>query len=266
MISITSMGDARFDDLPSFDQPPVVEVAVGVHFLQLPGLSTVPLVRLVDDLWRSRYPLTLEQPPLGPPGGERLPAFQLQTAPPPLRLWSLAEDQSLLVQVQHDRLLLNWRKLRDVDPYPRYGSLREDFAGLWQEFSSYVGNHDFGVLQPSIAEVSFFNRIPIQDAAEISGIVKALNPRWALNGQTAVAYQTARDVSDLLATGSQSITASFQPANGFVQLEISTLIGVDARGGDISDVLDALDIAHGFGVLTFDELTTDNAHSAWGRH
>ena len=62
------MGEASlFGDLPSYDQPPVVEVAVGAHFLQLPGLNTVALVRLVDDLWRSRYPRTLEQP-LSPPG------------------------------------------------------------------------------------------------------------------------------------------------------------------------------------------------------
>jgi uncharacterized protein (TIGR04255 family) len=246
----------------------VVEVAVGVHFLQLTGLNTVALVRLVDDLWRSRYPLTTEQPllpPFAPSGRGTMLAFQLQTGSPPVRLWSLTEDQSLLVQVQHDRLLLNWRKLSDLHPYPRYRKLREDFTELWQEFSSYVGANDFGVLQPSIAEVSFFNRIPLQDPAEMPRFIKALNPRWVLSGQTATAYQIARDLSDLLTMGDQSIALNFRPENGPIQLEISTRIGVDAVAGDISEVLESLDTAHRFGVLTFDELTTDNAHSTWGR-
>jgi uncharacterized protein (TIGR04255 family) len=263
------MGETRFDHLPSFDRPPVIEVAVGVHFLQLPGLNTVSLVRLVDDLWRSAYPMTIEQPlmpPLALPGGGPTLAFQLQTGPPPVRLWSLTEDQSLLVQVQHDRLLLNWRKLADGDPYPRYRRLREVFTGLWREFASYVGDHDdFGVLQPSIAEVSFFNRIPIRGAAEIPEVIKALNPRWTLEKQIAVAYQIERDLSDLLMNGGQNIVLNYHPVNGPMQLEISTRIGVDTPDGNVSDVLAALDTAHQVGVLTFDELGTDNAHSRWGR-
>jgi uncharacterized protein (TIGR04255 family) len=268
MTNMNYMGETRFDDLPSFDRPPVIEVAVGVHFLQLTGLNTVSLVRMVDDLWRGTYPTTTEQPPLPTlalPGKGPTFAFQLQAGAPPVRLWSLSEDQSLLVQVQHDRLLLNWRKLTDDAPYPRYRKLREDFTGLWREFASYVGDHDFGVLQPSIAEVSFFNRIPIRGVAEIPEIIRALNPRWSLDKQVAAAYQMERDLSDLLTTGSQNVAVNFRPVNGPMQLEISTLIGVDTADGEVSDVLAALDTAHQFGVLTFDELVTDNAHSRWGK-
>ena len=41
--------------LPSFTSPPVVEVAVGVEFLQLPGLGAVELVGL-HDIWRRDFP------------------------------------------------------------------------------------------------------------------------------------------------------------------------------------------------------------------
>ena len=264
------MGEASLlGDLPSYDQPPVVEVAVGAHFLQLPGLNTVALVRLVDDLWRSRYPRTLEQPLLPPfasPGRGPMVAFQVQAGAPPLRLWSLTEDESFLVQIQHDRLLLNWRKLRDSDPYPRYKKLRENFVELWQEFSRYIDDSDYGVLQPSIAEVSFFNRVPMRDATEVPTFIKALNPRWSLGGELATAYQLERDIHDLLTTGHQSVALNYRPENGSMQLEISTRIGVDTATGEISEVLDSLDMAHHIGVLMFDALTTENAHSAWGRH
>jgi uncharacterized protein (TIGR04255 family) len=271
MITIATMGEpGRLDDLPSFERPPVVEVAVGVHFLQLPGLNTVGLVRLVDDLWRGRFPHTVEQPlapPLSPQGRGPMLAFQLQTGSPPIRLWSLTDDQSILIQVQYDRLLLNWRKVKDDDPYPRYKRLRSVFAEVWQEFSTYVGGRDdYGVLQPSVAEVSFFNRVPMEGATEIPTVVKAFNVESGLSGQVAAAYQLEREITDGPAVGNQSIALNFRPENGHMHLEISTRIEIDTETGDTSDVMDSLDAAHRIGVLTFDSVTTENAHSAWGRH
>lgn len=270
MITITAMGETGpFDDLPSFERPPVVEVAVGVHFLQLPGLNTVGLVRLVDDLWRGKFPQTVEQPlapPLPPPGRAPMVAFQLQTAFPPIRLWSLTEDESILIQVQHDRLLLNWRKVKEDDPYPRYKRLRSDFAEAWQEFSTYVGGReDFGVLQPSVAEVSFFNGVPMESATRIPAFVKALNPQWELTGQIAAAYQLEREIADGAASGNQNIALNFRPENGHMHLEISTRIEIDTATDGVSDVMDSLDSAHRVGVLTFDSVTTEEAHSTWGR-
>lgn len=270
MITITAMGETGpFDDLPSFERPPVVEVAVGVHFLQLPGLNTVALVRLVDDLWRGRFPHTVEQPlspPLPPAGRGPMLAFQLQAGSPPIRLWSLSEDHSILVQVQHDRLLLNWRKIKDDDPYPRYQQLRGGFAEAWQEFSNYIGDRDdYGVLQPSVAEVTFFNRVPMESATEIPTVVKALNIDSGVTGHVAAAYQLEREITDGPAAGNQSIALNFRPENGHMHFEISTRIEIDTETGDTEEVMKSLDAAHRIGVLTFDSVTTKNAHSAWGR-
>lgn len=152
--------------LPSFDHPPVIEVAVGVHFLQLPGLNTVALVRLAD-MWRERFLKVQEQPPLPPvaPGGSRLFTFEVENSPPPHRFWLLTKSESLLVQIQHDRLLLNWRKVKDDDPYPRYGQLRQEFSQLWSEFTAIVLGGQFGAFQPTLAEVTFsteFRLTPLQ--------------------------------------------------------------------------------------------------------
>jgi uncharacterized protein (TIGR04255 family) len=267
---MTSMGETGlFDDLPSFDRPPVVEVAIGTHFLQLPGLNTVALVRLVDDLWRSRYPRTIEQPlspPFPQPGRGPTLAFRFQAGSPPIRLWSLTEDESFLIQIQHDRLLLNWRKAKDDDPYPRYKRLRGDFVEVWDEFSNYVNDRDFGVLQPSIAEVSFFNRVPMAAANEVPRFVKTLSTEWSLSGQLATVCQLERKITDRLPAGSQNIAFNYRPENRHMQLEISTRIEVDTAAGETSDVLESLDTAHHIGVSTFDAMTTENAHSVWGRH
>lgn len=264
MITIAAMGDIDIvEGLPSFDRPPIVEVAIGVHFLQLPGLTTVALVRLVDDLWGSRYPQTFEQPTLPPTmrSGSMM-AFELQTGVPPVRLWSMTADESLLVQVQHDRLLLNWRRGDGDQPYPRYRQLREDFEQIWREFGEYLGRHDYGALQPEVAEVGFFNRIPMVSVDEIPDVIAAANPEWSISGQIATAYQLERIVDHQELSGRQNIALNFRAEYGHTQLEISTRIDVDA----VAEVLGALDVAHQVGVLTFDALTTENAHSMWGRH
>lgn len=256
--------------LPSFDRPPVVEVAVGVHFMPLPALSMVELVRLADSLWRNSYPQTIEQPILPPltPLTHMAPAFafQMQAGSPLVRLWSLTEDQGLLIQVQHDRLLLNWRKLADDDCYPRYRILREKFAELWGPFNDYVASKDLGVLQVAAAEVSFFNRIPLVGGVrDIPDFIRALNRDWIPEGQVAMAYQIERDFSDPRLRAEQSTALNFRPDAGPMQLEITTRVGVESDRSELTDVVAALDVAHDLGVSTFDELTTENAHSMWGR-
>jgi uncharacterized protein (TIGR04255 family) len=253
--------------LPSFEHPPVVEVAVGVHFLQLPGLNTVAMVRLAD-VWADRFPIVEEQPSLPPvvPGGGPTFSFQLKTSLPEIRLWLESEDKSFLVQIQHDRLLLNWRKLDSDSAYPRYGRLRSDFAQLWEEFSRYINAGDYGVLQPGIAEVTFFNRIEIGKPSSASGPIAVLNPQWSLDNQLGISLQMARRIFDTTGQphGHQSIAVGYQNEIGELQMEISTRVSI--RAGESSAILEALDEAHREGVLTFDHVTTKDAHRLWGKH
>ncbi len=60
---------------PSFDRPPLVEVALGVEFSPVPGFGAVELVRFAD-LLHDRYPLVQEYPLLLPD-----PKMKVTTAP-----------------------------------------------------------------------------------------------------------------------------------------------------------------------------------------
>jgi uncharacterized protein (TIGR04255 family) len=262
--------ESRSKALPSFEHPPVVEVAVGVHFLQLPGLNTVALVRLAD-MWSGRFPVSQEQPPLPPVipgGGGQMFSLQFQNALPPLRLWLLTEDEAFLVQIQHDRLLLNWRKVKPDDPYPRYTTLRRDLSELWTEFVTYVAAGDYGVLQPNLAEVTFFNRIPAESAADVPTWIAALNPTWSIDSGLATALQLEAGIHGATGQpqGQQSIALGYRPELGGLQLEITSRYGVDTGPSDSSTIMSALDEAHEAGVLAFDHITTDEAHNIWGKH
>jgi hypothetical protein len=172
------------------------------------------------------------------------------------------------VQVQHDRLLLNWRKVHENDPYPRYGTLREDFSRLWSEFGDYVAGGDFGVFQPILAEVTFFNRIAIGGAADVPNFIASMNPHWAMEDHLATTAQFRRGIAGIEGgqQGHQKIALGYQPELGFIQLEISSLVGINTEAKDSAAIFAALDEAHRAGVLTFDNITTDGAHRAWGKH
>jgi uncharacterized protein (TIGR04255 family) len=112
-----------------FDHPPVYEAVIGIEFNAL-NLGAVKLAGL-QTVWGAKYPTVQELPALEPsvaagqPGP--LASFSISMALPALRLWFLEPTGHFIVQVQRDRLLLNWRKLED-GVYPRYAALRERFA------------------------------------------------------------------------------------------------------------------------------------------
>src|SRR5665647_832025 len=128
------------DDLPSFGDPPVAEAVLGVEFETVPGLGAVQLVRLAARY--DRYPRIQEQagmPPSVGPGGEALAEFALMTGAPPLRLWLLSEGEQDLVQLQGDRVLLNWRGfVPAAGSYPRYAHMRAEYLTVWDTFVSHL--------------------------------------------------------------------------------------------------------------------------------
>jgi uncharacterized protein (TIGR04255 family) len=172
------------------------------------------------------------------------------------------------VQIQHDRLLLNWRKAKPNDPYPRYVVLREEYSRLWSEFAKYVESFDLGVLQPITAEVTFFNRIDSSGLSVVSEVISAINPHWSIDGQTGTSMQIQRTIGDPTGRplGSQNIALGHMVDSGFIQMEVSSQVGLNAQSTTTEAVLAALDAAHDAGVLTFDHITTDGAHAAWGKH
>ena len=103
--------------------------ALGIQFRPLFGLRAVELAGL-RERWRPSYPLVQELLPLPPTieaAGPAPVAFSLGPAFQS-RLWFLDDRQAELVQLQHDRLTVNWRKSTEDTVYPRYAHLRQVFV------------------------------------------------------------------------------------------------------------------------------------------
>ena len=82
--------------LPDFDRPPVMEVALGVQFDDLPGLNAFQIAGFWTDHLKAEFPDVAEQPPLtnveevfGQPE-RRGRALSVQVGPPTLRFGACA--------------------------------------------------------------------------------------------------------------------------------------------------------------------------------
>lgn len=102
-------------------EPPIEEVVCGVVFAPLEFLDALEQ----GVYWNSvvdRFPKKQLQPPILDRDGFVPPSAVL-----PMRSWLISEAEDLLIQIQHDRFYMNWRR-RDAQ-YPRFRD-RQDAQGL----------------------------------------------------------------------------------------------------------------------------------------
>ena len=154
------------DNLPHYENPPVIEAVCGVLFKELSSMHAVHL----GSLWQKlcdEYCQTREVAPLAPVI-ERFqdtpkPQFQLSDVPPLPRTWLLTKTENALVQVQRDRFLHNWKKVTPEDQYPRYEQVIELFRKRFSEFRSFVEEQNLGDIEPLQYEMTYVNHVPKGD-------------------------------------------------------------------------------------------------------
>lgn len=78
-------------------------------------------------------------------------------------IWFLHADGSI-IQVQRDRFLFNWRKLRSEDDYPHYPEVVEKFENHFSTFQSFLKDHQIGTIEPLQYEMTYVHHIPQSNA------------------------------------------------------------------------------------------------------
>lgn len=260
--------------LPDFADPPVVEVALGVQFRPLFGLRPIELCPL-RERWRGEYPLVQEQPPL-PPAVERPsfrgPSVELLLGPAlQTRLWFLTSDEAELVQLQHDRLTVNWRQMDGESAYPRFPAVRELFERRWHDLADFVNERQLGTLSPTQVELNYINAIdPL--SGQLGQIERILRNWHSTSEHHLGAPEQARlalvfGVPDL---GREPVRlyVAVDPAqrpDGQPVLFLTLTI----RGAPADETLDSalrfMNEAHEHIVRSFAELTPHAMHTEWGR-
>ena len=259
--------------LPEFENPPVVEVALGVQFNPLYGLRPIELSSL-RNRWRSNYPIVSDQPLLPPTietSNGYFPNSSFIIGPSLLtRLWFLDEDESSLLQLQHDRFTVNWRKVSD-QPYPRYRTLREIFESRFMDLSDLVSELLLGPMGITQVEVNYINAIEISDIG-VGHLERAFRT-WTMPEDCHLGLPDQARLALVFSVPGFGIA----PVRLYVSVEPAQRQGDDPillltmtiRGApespDCTSALEFMDSAHEHIVTSFTELTPELMHQVWRR-
>ncbi len=268
-------------DLPSYKNPPITEVVVGVAFRDAPSLSAAHLGELWASRWEEDFPRVEEHPPYFPPI-ERFdapilsPSIALQfgeTAP--TRLWFVTRDGQELIQAQRDWFACNWRKVRPGSEYDRWPARRTSFEQRFREFEGYIRERGLGKATLLQCELSYINHVPLRDGlagyGDLPRVLRLTSPVDSDFLPTPEQIQigatfTIRNEGEQ-PVGRLHVTA--QPGTlreGGLRIFVLNLTARGAPEGDgLAGALRFLDRGRQWIVRAFTELTTQDMHATWER-
>lgn len=196
------------------------------------------------------------------------------------RTWLVSTDEHRLVQLQSDRLVLNWRRLSGDQPYPRYTVLRELFSTLLGQLTDVLAATGSPVPAVNFCELSYINEIavpgvktaqPHPDLSTILDVVNTLKGRDFLPQAEDAQFQArwripAKQLPDGAPIGRLylAVTPAFRadtqlPIYG---LNLTSRV-VPPPAADFGLALEILDIGHDWIVRGFADLTTKAMHDQW---
>lgn len=241
----------------SFLRPPVAEVSLGVVFAPRPDI----LIAHIGDFWsliRDRYPrsehaqlvLGENEAPVQDRFGNWLP-----------RVWFISDDDSMLVQIQQDRLYVNWRTTEKSAPYPRFPAIKQEFDRVWSLFEARMAELTGARPVPGRIELSYTNFIlggeVLRPSTDLSRVLKDF--RWAddhkfLSPPTGIAVNMTfplRSGSGNLRVRSATAERTSDRARG-LQLELQVVASPNS-GQSIDQLIEE---GHGTIIQAFEDLTT----------
>lgn len=263
--------------LPDYEKPPVVEVVYGVLFKPLESLLA-PHLGLLWTRLGPEYAKCEEVPPI-PQVIERFeeadePEIQVTNVAPLARAWFIHSDDTAVIQVQRDRFLCNWRKIRAENPYPRYETLVGCFKERLGQFESFLEETALGRVEPLQYELTYINHIPHGEGWDTLGdLGKVLNDFcWR---EDATRFLPAPDsinlrTSFVLPNRDGRLHVSVRNATRKKDRVATVLVELTARGIPTERSREAMwswfDLAREWIVRGFADLTAaDLQTKAWGR-
>lgn len=271
-------------DGPTFKDPPVVEVALGVQHEPLIGLKSPQVARYWERV-RGRFPRWTTHPPInpafetfGPPTLRRgRPAFEFANAPGPTRSMFEDSDGNELVQVQPDRFVRNWRRYQDQSAdYPRYASVhRPGFQEALEDYLAFLAEHGVGELVPNQIEVTYVNHVEPAGAwtgheqlAVVLSVLSGQHSDDQLDGPEGIdlnlRYRVVGDDGEPVGRLHVSVRPVFRGSDLSPLFAINLTARVGISGGGVDDVLREMDRGHDFLVNAFRSITTPEMHKIWG--
>lgn len=258
--------------LPDFSEPPLDEVVLGVQFSAMQNYSSV-LDGKVHSLFQDKFPKVEEKQLLQPQfetfGGSNVQAGpRIQVGSPPIgsRLWFLSQDGNHLLQFQKDRFLSNWRCSPNAQEYPGFEGLSEAYEKNLRRLEAFFQDTFAQSIELNQAEVSYINVIPVDRFAD----AKAWLAIWTgdkidvetvnFNFSEVIRGKDGKPFARLL----HKVTSFYTMDDKKRALILSLSFKGKPKSETIEEAMDFLRRGREAIVLRFKEITTPEAHKAWG--
>ena len=231
------------------------------------GLTTAHFGVFWDRHLRDRYPRVSDQPAAPPQpievatgGPVTYPQFVFGPAVMG-RHWYATDDQTRLVQMQQDRLVLNWRKL-EGDVYPHYAELRDELVRVSELWAAFLVDAGFSPMMVTQTEVTYVNQI--QSPSSLG----ALEVRWPEDAGVADSFQFEQRFTLPLDDAGIAVGRMYISLSPVMQSDppraTLNLVFRGPGGATPQVALQWIDIGHNQIVNTFRDVLTHDARRFWG--
>lgn len=139
------------ESLPSYSNPPVIEVVFGVFFKKLDAMK-LPHSGIFWQKIQEDFPKCTHASPLV------FSKFEGAELPLP-RVWFINKNETNLIQYQTDCFLFNWRKMPGAGEYPRYSVVKSAFERYHKIFKEFVQENELGEIDYQKCELTYINHI-----------------------------------------------------------------------------------------------------------
>jgi uncharacterized protein (TIGR04255 family) len=231
---------------------------------------------------RERYPQTQTVAPLSPvretfdvavPLQLRLALMAQDELP---RAWFVSQDDAMVIQLQSDRFLLNWRRGAQGAEYPHFEVVTSEFRRAYAELEAFVAENELGEIEPNQCEMTYINHlesiVPGSDRPDPASLLRLwagkAGPEWNL-AQEDIAFTVRYRLRDKAGQLVGRVIATLTPLVALAREERILQLEITARGTPAGTGLPAViafhEMAHEHIVRCFTGITTKAAHKIWER-
>ena len=159
----------------TYENPPIHEIVCGVLFDPIKGLQTSHF-GILWQKFRPDFSRVENHIPIAPVSQED---FDNQTKLPPQRIWFVHKDDNAIIQVQFNRFLHNWRKIRPDDKYLGYETVVENFERYLSGFQDFLAEENLENLVARHYELTYIDHILQNQGWETLNNLEKVFPSFA---------------------------------------------------------------------------------------
>lgn len=258
--------------LPSYENPPINEVTVGVQFAPQAGYRQIYALEIWQ-LFKKEFPHLEEHPPLPPIietfGTHAIGQIGFGFIPGAVhqRFWFLSEKKDEIIQFQNDMFIHNWRKLADTsNKYPHFEEILAKYKDEITKLEEYFSKFSSDKLKINQCQLNYTNHILLSEEADYDKWLNIASFNSFEADEFGISYskilkdESGKPFGRLICEANKGLN---NKGEAIIWLNI-TYRGMP-KDSNIESAMEFFKVGREMIVTCFDKITTDYAHKKWGK-